>query len=1231
MKKRLLMMTLLAVSVTGAWALTQDGDGYYLLSTAQDWQDFAAIVQTTPTAKAKMTTDIDLGTNQTMIGTAEHPFQGEFNGQRHTLTLNLNTSVTNTAPFAYVGDGAIIQRMMIAGTIQSTASALSGVIGQAQGNIHLNIVQVDATVKSGTGTSGDQYLGGLIGTMSGATITIDDCFFTGVQNSTRCTSAVAGIGSGSIIMNNTLLMGTYSGQNKHPICHDGLSVSGANNYLCMSYTGGSFPACVTEVTRERIATGEIAMLLQQSHTDEQIWGQDLVNFSSTPILTEDISMRVYSNGDGMYGNDPELPGNTAYAIWCEDNTTLYFDYRVLGLQAGDTYQGHTVTAVWSGANVVASPSNDKPLWQSTCAATCTDVVFTDVFQAMRPVSLYGWFYEFKQMTTLTHLENLSTKRATTMAYMFYYCSSLEEIDLNSFDISSDLIVTSMFERCSNLAAIYSEKDWSPTIPSANGANMFLYCPKLKGKWSYNSSQVSCWYARTAYYFTPSTGDATAYAIWCEDNTTLYFDYTTIPYYQGHKYNGHKITNIWTNSDITNSPTSNEYAYNSPFYVASSSCTDVVFTEACANIKPVRTYNWFYYFQKLETVTGLRNLDLSEVTDMKNMFFYCSSLKAIDLSHINLPQVTTMMQMFLGCASLQSIDMNYAVLPRLQEMSYMFDGCTALQSFTMDHAQTPELRTLPYMFANCTALTDVNMHDINTQYFSNLDNMFYGCTSLTTIDLSDFNMPYLSDTSGMFNGCTALTTIFSDIDWKATSTAYSYDAMNMFLGCTSLVGAISFDSSKTNGDYANPETGYFTSLSSLKPYVMWFAGNNTLYMTMMKELIIKYDDNDKEIYTYDNGDEYTYDGQTVTRAFSGEEVTNYNNSNNSPSWKYLLPQVEHLVIDKLFKYVKPKNLRYFFSGVKRSTTIEGWENLNTSEATSMSLMFDESEFTTLDLSHFNTSKVTEMYWMFRNCTSLKAIIVGDGWDTSAISDFNYQYLFNNNYLLVGEDGSKYTSDNTSDTRIGLYAHTGAGGLLTKKTVEIPMHDGGDGYYYGTYYKSNVNRVADEDTEVYTGSVSSDGTELELTKVDDGNIKAGQGVVLKRATAGNAILTSVADEAAGDFSTNVLKGNDQATATSGIDGKIYVLSKKDGYDVGFYSYTGTTLDANKAYLSISSVAASAPMWLPFGEPGETTDIDEVRNGNEEMRNAPWFTLDGRKLNGKPTAKGLYIVNGRKVIIH
>lgn len=31
-----------------------------------------------------------------------------------------------------------------------------------------------------------------------------------------------------------------------------------------------------------------------------------------------------------------------------------------------------------------------------------------------------------------------------------------------------------------------------------------------------------------------------------------------------------------------------------------------------------------------------------------------------------------------------------------------------------------------------------------------------------------------------------------------------------------------------------------------------------------------------------------------------------------------------------------------------------------------------------------------------------------------------------------------------------------------------------------------------------------------------------------------------------------------------------------------------------------------------------------------NADWFTLDGRRLNGQPTAKGLYINKGKKVVI-
>jgi hypothetical protein len=64
------------------------------------------------------------------------------------------------------------------------------------------------------------------------------------------------------------------------------------------------------------------------------------------------------------------------------------------------------------------------------------------------------------------------------------------------------------------------------------------------------------------------------------------------------------------------------------------------------------------------------------------------------------------------------------------------------------------------------------------------------------------------------------------------------------------------------------------------------------------------------------------------------------------------------------------------------------------------------------------------------------------------------------------------------------------------------------------------------------------------------------------------------------------------------------------------------------------------LDFGE-GETTEInEELRMKNEECNATlrslveesagAWYTLDGRKLDGKPTTKGMYINGNRKVVI-
>lgn len=54
------------------------------------------------------------------------------------------------------------------------------------------------------------------------------------------------------------------------------------------------------------------------------------------------------------------------------------------------------------------------------------------------------------------------------------------------------------------------------------------------------------------------------------------------------------------------------------------------------------------------------------------------------------------------------------------------------------------------------------------------------------------------------------------------------------------------------------------------------------------------------------------------------------------------------------------------------------------------------------------------------------------------------------------------------------------------------------------------------------------------------------------------------------------------------------------------------------------------LNFGD--ETTGISDATrlNNKEEINNNDWYTLDGRKLSGKPTRRGLYIHNGIKVVI-
>lgn len=110
----------------------------------------------------------------------------------------------------------------------------------------------------------------------------------------------------------------------------------------------------------------------------------------------------------------------------------------------------------------------------------------------------------------------------------------------------------------------------------------------------------------------------------------------------------------------------------------------------------------------------------------------------------------------------------------------------------------------------------------------------------------------------------------------------------------------------------------------------------------------------------------------------------------------------------------------------------------------------------------------------------------------------------------------------------------------------------------------------------------------------------------------------------YDMNLLRGTSAATSVTSISsGTVYVLYKNN-----FVKSISGSIPAGRAYLVLEGTsAAGAPSMLFFGD--ETLGI-RLAGLDEVPNDAVWYTLEGRKLQGKPTKKGLYILNGKKIVV-
>ena len=154
-----------------------------------------------------------------------------------------------------------------------------------------------------------------------------------------------------------------------------------------------------------------------------------------------------------------------------------------------------------------------------------------------------------------------------------------------------------------------------------------------------------------------------------------------------------------------------------------------------------------------------------------------------------------------------------------------------------------------------------------------------------------------------------------------------------------------------------------------------------------------------------------------------------------------------------------------------------------------------------------------------------------------------------------------------------------------------------------------------TAYVVSSVTSTSVKLSETK---GVYYGGYGYILE-GTAGATYNIPVVDNAPG-FETNLLTGTEDNTLSVEANTK-YVL-----YNGKFCLFTGTEIPAHKAYLDASEVpdASANELTLNFGD-DDATAIKNIKVGTEDN---VYYDLQGRRVL-YPT-KGLYIVNGKKVIV-
>lgn len=528
---------------------------------------------------------------------------------------------------------------------------------------------------------------------------------------------------------------------------------------------------------------------------------------------------------------------------------------------------------------------------------------------------------------------------------------------------------------------------------------------------------------------------------------------------------------------------------------------VVFDESCKDARPKDCRGWFWFFEALTTIEHLDYLNTSEVDDMQSMFSSCTSLETLDLSSFNTEKVTNMSKMFVGSTNLRTINLPKGFIgSSVTDLRSMFKDCTSLTELDLSGSNSENVKEMNEMFYGCKALSKLDLTDFKTGQVTTMENMFCDCSTLETLDVSSFNTENVTTMLGMFNNCSSL----RSLDLSSFNTRKVANMQDMFQGCTNLE---SIDLSSFDTENMKSMTGMFISCTKLETLdLSSFATPKMVSMVRAFENC----ENLKTIYvtsafttdkvnlgssffdgcvnlpnfnpaktsvemahtgaggylTAATASWVRWDAPTGTLSFhrGATKPVGVNilalGTGTSPDWGTYAAEIKKVVFKAGFRDETHWTCSKWFSGCTNLTSIEGIENLNTSNVKYMNEMFGQcSNLETLDLSHFNTENVGNMSNMFNGCTKLHDLNISSfntenvtnmygmfygcsSLDSLDLSHFNTRYvrkdgmnyMFNGCSSLSSLDVSNFITDKNSMQLDGLFQ-----GCSSLQTLDLSSFD------------------------------------------------------------------------------------------------------------------------------------------------------------------------------------------------